>query len=169
MLKRRRMRETHRHNPLRRRRLTCAFPMLLLAMSVDQPLRTWTPRRRRTPWWSWHETVPGIQVACSPCHRLIFRGVSGFNAKEDRRHDRRTIGIDELQRLIEAAHNGPPWRNMTGPTLALVYRLAVATGLRYSESQSITPVSFDWKARPAAVGRLGWLHEERRSRLDGPA
>jgi site-specific recombinase XerC len=66
-------------------------------------------------------------------------GVTGFNAKEDRRHDRRTLGVDELRVLIEATHSGPPWRKLTGPTRALCYRLAVGTGLRYSEIQSITP------------------------------
>ena len=34
---------------------------------------------------------------------------------------------------------------------ALCYRLAVATGLRYSEIASITPESFDWKAPSVAV------------------
>ena len=66
-------------------------------------------------------------------------GVTGFNAKEDRRHDRRTLGVDELRVLIEVAHSGPPWRKMTGPTRALCYRLAVGTGLRYSEIASIIP------------------------------
>ena len=77
-------------------------------------------------------------------------GVTGFNAKEDRRHDRRTLGVDELRVLIEAAHSGPPWRR-TGPTRALCYRLAVGTGLRYSEIESITRESFDWTATPATV------------------
>lgn len=78
-------------------------------------------------------------------------GVTGFNAKEDRRHDRRTLGVDELRRLIEAAHSGPPWRKMTGPMRAMCYRLAVGTGLRYSEIASITPESFDWSGNPATV------------------
>src|SRR5208337_2527513 len=69
-------------------------------------------------------------------------GVTGFNAKEDRRHDRRTLGVDELRVLIEVAHCGPPWRKMTGPARSLCYRLAVGTGLRYSEIESITPESF---------------------------
>ena len=69
-------------------------------------------------------------------------GLGGFNAKEDRRHDRRTLPLDELRRLIEAAHGGPPYREMTGPARALCYRLAVASGLRYSEIGSITPGSF---------------------------
>ena len=68
--------------------------------------------------------------------------VVGYNAKEDRRHDRRTISIEELQRLIDAAHYGPTYRRMTGSDRAICYRLAVATGLRYSEIASITPESF---------------------------
>ena len=70
-------------------------------------------------------------------------GVGGFNIKEDRRHDRRTLAVDELRRLIEAAHRGIAHREMIGPTRALCYRLAVATGLRFSEIKSITPESFD--------------------------
>jgi integrase len=78
-------------------------------------------------------------------------GLSGYNAKEDRRHDRRTLSVDELRRLIEAAHRGVPYRQMTGPTRALCYRLAVATGLRYSEIVSITPGSFDLSADAPTV------------------
>jgi hypothetical protein len=40
---------------------------------------------------------------------------------------------------------------MSGPMRALCYRLAVASGLRYSEIGSITPESFDWIASPANV------------------
>lgn len=70
-------------------------------------------------------------------------GVVGFNAKQDRRHERRTLSIDELRRLIEATHAGPPYRQMTGPDRALCYRLAVASGLRYSEIASITSQGLD--------------------------
>jgi integrase len=81
----------------------------------------------------------------------ILRGVTGYNAKEDRRHDRRTVSLEELHRLIEVAQSGPDYRGMTGPARALCYRLAVATGLRYSEIASITSESFDWKAPSIAV------------------
>ncbi len=33
--------------------------------------------------------------------------MTGFNAKEDRRHDRRTLALDELRKLIDAAAIGP--------------------------------------------------------------
>lgn len=78
-------------------------------------------------------------------------GVTGYNAKEDRRHDRRTLGLDELRKLIGSTHSGPAWRQTTGPGRALCYRLAVATGLRYGEIQSITPESFDWRSSPPTV------------------
>jgi integrase len=77
--------------------------------------------------------------------------VTGFNAKEDRRHDRRTLGVGELRMLIETAHTGPTWNRMTGPVRALLYRLAVGTGLRYSEIMSVRSESFDWTATTPTV------------------
>ena len=40
---------------------------------------------------------------------------------------------------------------MTGPARSLCYRLAAATGLRYSEIASIMPESFDWEAPSVTV------------------
>src|SRR5205823_8065220 len=67
------------------------------------------------------------------------------------KHDRRTISVAELRKLIDAAERGPKHRRMTGPARALCYRLAVATGLRYSEVGSITPGSFAWDAKSVRV------------------
>jgi integrase len=72
-------------------------------------------------------------------------GLTGYNAKEDRRHDRRTLSLDELTRLIEVAERGPDFQAMSGPARALCYRLAASTGLRYSEIASIRPASFAWQ------------------------
>ena len=80
-----------------------------------------------------------------------LEGMTGFNAKEDRRHDRRTLSLDELTRLIAVAERGPDFQAMTGPARALCYRLAASTGLRYSEIASIRPASFDWKALSVRV------------------
>jgi integrase len=91
---------------------------------------------------------------CHDTHRTrehLLRGVKGFNAKEDRRHDRRTVSLDELQRLIAVAEQGPVVLGVAGPIRALCYRLAIATGLRYSEIASIRPNSFDWKAPSVVV------------------
>jgi len=54
-------------------------------------------------------------------HPLV--GVTGYNAKEDRRHDRRTISLAELRRLVEAAHHGPAVLGMTGEARACAIAL----------------------------------------------
>src|SRR5262249_2351406 len=77
--------------------------------------------------------------------------VTPLNLNEDRRHDRRTLSVEELQRLIRAAHDGTPFRKMTGPLRALCYRMAASTGLRYSELASLTPRSIDLDSKPAKV------------------
>jgi integrase len=102
--------------------------------------------------------ICGFARWCYETHRLReypLRGIERFNAKEDRRHDRRTISLEELQRLIEVASRGPRFRQMTGPQRVLCYRLAVATGLRFSEIGSIRPSSFDWEA-PSVTVRAGY-------------
>ena len=78
-------------------------------------------------------------------------GLAGYNVKEDRRHDRRTLSLDELTRLIEVADRGPDFQGMTGRARALCYRLAASTGLRYSEIDSLRPASFDWKAPSVTI------------------
>jgi integrase len=80
-----------------------------------------------------------------------LHGVKGFNVKEDRRHDRRTISLGELQRLVHVADQCPAFMKMTGQARALCYRLAVASGLRYSEIASIKPESFNWEAPSVTV------------------
>jgi integrase len=91
---------------------------------------------------------------CDDTHRTredSLRGVTGFNAKEDRRHDRRTVSLDELHKLIDAAQTGPAFMGMTATARAICYRVAVATGLRYSEIASILPESFNWEAATVTV------------------
>ncbi len=78
-------------------------------------------------------------------------GMSKFSEAADRRHDRRTLSVEELRKLIESAHRGESYRKMTGPARALCYRLAVATGLRFSELASITPGSFDLDSKSPTV------------------
>ncbi len=98
--------------------------------------------------------IKAFSAWCYDKHRLrddVLRGVTGFNALEDRRHDRRTVSLAELRRLIEAAERGPDVMGMSGPARALCYRLAVASGLRYSELASILPESFDWKPPSVTV------------------
>ncbi len=98
--------------------------------------------------------ICGFAKWCYATHRLRehpLRGVERFNVEEDRRHDRRTISLEELHRLIAVAEQGKPHVRMTGSLRAACYRLAVATGLRFSEIASIGPGSFDWKAPSVTV------------------
>ena len=98
--------------------------------------------------------IKAFSAWCHDTHRIredAVRGVAGFNAKEDRRHDRRTLSLDDLRRLIEAAERGPVVMGMPGPARAICYRLAVATGLRFSELASLTPASFDWDAPSVTI------------------
>ncbi len=69
--------------------------------------------------------------------------LQALNPRTDRRHDRRALPRDELIRLLSAAQNGPARYGMQGPERALLYRLAVETGLRASELRSLNWSSFD--------------------------
>jgi integrase len=71
-----------------------------------------------------------------------MRGVKGFNAEEDPRHERRSLTDDELSRLIRAAEIGPDNFGMSGPLRAMAYRMAAATGFRAAELRTLTPEAF---------------------------
>jgi integrase len=70
--------------------------------------------------------------------------LSGGNVKLDRRHDRRALPLEELQRLLESAQTSPEsFRNLAGADRAMLYATAMGTGFRASELASLTPASFD--------------------------
>ncbi len=77
--------------------------------------------------------------------------LKGLNVRTDRRHDRRALGLGEVNRLLTAARNGPTVRRMTGPDRAMLYQLALETGLRWNELASLTRRSFDLRDGQAAV------------------
>jgi len=62
------------------------------------------------------------------------------------RHPRRSLGIDEARRLLETTQAAPERFGMTGYERALLYRLAIETGLRANELRNLTISSFDLKA-----------------------
>ncbi len=69
--------------------------------------------------------------------------LEGPNVRVDPRHARRALPVEELRRLLKAARQGPVVLGMSGQARALLYRLAVETGLRASELASLTAASFD--------------------------
>ncbi|QQE12723.1 tyrosine-type recombinase/integrase [Planctomycetota bacterium] len=74
--------------------------------------------------------------------------LSTLNAKVDRRHERRALSVKEMQKLLDATlHSktrrgrmvgGRPSWEMTGLERAILYRLAMETGIRSSELRSLT-------------------------------
>ncbi len=85
-----------------------------------------------------------------------------LNVRTDRRHDRRALAVDELRRLLDAAERGtvgddgkpagPVDRfGIGGPDRAMLYRVAVETGLRAGELRSLTRASFNLDADTPTV------------------
>ena len=77
--------------------------------------------------------------------------LSMLNAKIDQRHERRTLEPKQLAELIEASRRGLPFRDLTGPERALLYLIAINTGLRANELASLMPVNFDLASDPPTV------------------
>lgn len=61
----------------------------------------------------------------------------------DPKKKRRAIEVSELTKLFEAAEAGPVCLGMSGHERAMLYRLAVETGLRANELRSLKVSSFD--------------------------
>ena len=77
--------------------------------------------------------------------------LQGLNVKTDRRHDRRAFSIDELLWLLKTTETGPVRAEMDGKERAVLYRLAVETGLRRGGLARLTRQSFELDADSPAV------------------
>ena len=74
-----------------------------------------------------------------------------YNAETDRRHIRREMTAEEVRWLLTVTEQRTlPEHGAPGPTRAMCYRLAAATGFRASELRSLTIDSFDLDATPPA-------------------
>ena len=71
--------------------------------------------------------------------------------QSDQVHARRALTADEVARLIQAAEASKPFRSITGAERALIYRLAVETGLRFNEIKTLKVSDFDFKAGTVEV------------------
>ncbi len=65
------------------------------------------------------------------------------NERIDPRHKRRAFTHEELRRLLQAAEHGAEFEGLSGIDRAMLYRVALGTGLRRGELASLTPESFD--------------------------
>jgi len=70
--------------------------------------------------------------------------LKGLNVRTDRRHDRRALSTDEIRRLLETTTAEPERFGMNGAVRAMLYRLAVETGLRANELRTLKISSFDF-------------------------
>ena len=73
------------------------------------------------------------------------------NARTEARHQRRALEVDEIRRLLEVTQAEPARFDMTGPERAMLYRVAVETGLRANELRTLTALSFDLEGLTVSV------------------
>jgi integrase len=85
------------------------------------------------------------------------------NASTDVRRQRRPLSADELRWLLTITRSGPERREISGRERAMLYRLAVETGLRANELRSLTANSFDLDANPATVEVAAGYSKRRRN------
>jgi integrase len=74
-----------------------------------------------------------------------------LNEEVDVRRPRRALTDDEIAWLIDSAEAGPVIGEISGEDRAMLYRVALTTGLRASELKSLTPESFDLAGSPPTV------------------
>ena len=73
------------------------------------------------------------------------------NVRLDRRHDRRELTGEEVAALLAATRAAGPLRGLSGGDRAMLYSVALYSGLRASELASLTPASFDLSADSPTV------------------
>ncbi len=85
-----------------------------------------------------------------------------FNARTDRRHDRRALSDAEVNALVAAAEAGPTILGISGPARAMLYRVAVGTGFRKAEIESLTPECFRLDDTPPTITVKAGFSKHRR-------
>jgi integrase len=90
-----------------------------------------------------------------------LRHLKGLNVRTDRRHDRRALSADEVRRLLEATTAQPGRYGMSGAARAILYKLAVETGLRANELRTLKVSSFDFDNNAVVVEAAYSKHRRR--------
>ena len=72
-----------------------------------------------------------------------LRGFKAQEIRDDQRHPRRALEVDEARRLLAATQAAPKRYCMTGQERSMCYRVAIESGLRAGEVRSLTVASFD--------------------------
>ena len=103
--------------------------------------------------------VQDQRAAESPVQHL-----KGLNVRTDRRHDRRALEVDEVRKLLEVTARAPKRFCMTGRERAMLYRIAVESGLRAGELRSLRVASFDLENCTVEVA-AGYSKRRRQDKL----
>ncbi len=74
-----------------------------------------------------------------------------LNPKEDHRHPRRAITVEEVRTLLQKTAQGPEHHGMTGYERYIVYHTAIETGLRAGELRRLKTCDFDLDAQTLTV------------------
>ena len=77
--------------------------------------------------------------------------IDKYNENKDRRRKRRPLSSREISDLISAAVSGKYHHGLEGNERALIYRLALTTGLRYNEIFTLGVNDFSLANRPPSV------------------
>lgn len=101
-----------------------------------------------------------VQDRRMPDNPLAY--LSGLNVKTDRRHDRRALSTEEIERLIEATAKAKKHHKMTGIERVKLYLLALNTGLRANEIATLTWQSFELDSQKPTVTVLAAFSKHRR-------
>jgi integrase len=128
------------------------------------------------------ESVDGLSIASSNHYLRAVKSFAGWlvkegrltqsplahlsmqNAATDRRHVRRALSAEECAWLIETARKseGESY-GLTGEGRAVLYQLALSTGLRHGELLSLTVSSFAFDAKPPTVTLAAAYAKNRRA------
>jgi integrase len=78
--------------------------------------------------------------------------LQGGNARQDRRHDRRPLTLNELRSILQTARQSArEFRGLAGRDRAVLYSVACGSGFRASELASLCLPAFDLNADPPTV------------------
>ncbi len=80
-----------------------------------------------------------------------LKHLKGWNQAADVRRVRRDLAPDEERWLMQAARTGGPVRGLSGEDRAVLYAVALNSGLRAAELRSLTPESFDLAGDPPTI------------------
>jgi integrase len=101
--------------------------------------------------------------------RLV--SLSRLNANTDKRHERRALDEPELGRLLASAwESAATFEGLAGKDRAMLYMLAMTTGLRASELSSVTPSAFTLATdRPTVTVRAAYTKNRQEAEQPLPA